>query len=370
MEFIDLKTQQERIRTNLEERLQKILDHGQYIFGPEVEELEAALSSYVGVKHCISCASGTDALLLTLLAEGIGSGDAVLVPSFTFVATAEVVALVGAVPIFVDIDRSNFNISPISVRQALDCLSSLQIKARALITVDLFGLPANYPELELIAKEHELVLIEDAAQSFGAHLKGKRCCGFGKYATTSFFPAKPLGCYGDGGAVFCIEDEAADILRSIRNHGQGATRYDHVRVGVNARMDTFQAAVLLEKLEIFDEELSMRQEVAARYQELSQCFRLQEIPDGFLSAYSQFALVSSNREKILAHLAEVNIPSAIYYPTPLHLQPAYKGSKSSIVDLSVSEELANEIFAIPMHPYLSSEQQIHVVSELVSVAYG
>ena len=365
MEFIDLKAQQRRIRDKIEERIKNVLDHGKYILGPEVKELEEKLSNYVGRKYAVGVGSGTDALLMGLMALDVKRGDYIITTPFTFIATAEVIALLGAKPIFVDIDENTFNISPQKVKEFLenpvDKVSGKPIELesiKGIIPVDIFGLPAEYDELLEIAKEYSLFVLEDAAQSFGGKYKGRKACSFGNLAATSFFPAKPLGCYGDGGMIFTDDEELYEKLVSIRVHGKGVNKYENVRVGVNGRLDTLQAAILLAKFEIFDDEISKRQEVAREYQELLKGkYQLQYIPEYSKSAWAQFVLLSENRDKIIKNLKENDIPTAIYYPKPLHLQKAfnYLGYKEG--DLPISEDVSKKIFALPMHPYLTNQKK-------------
>ena len=361
MDFIDLKSQQKRIRAGVDERFRTILDHGAYILGPEIKEMEQALANYVGVKHCISCASGTDALLMPLMALGIGRGDAVFVPAFTFVATAEVVSLLGATPIFVDVEPQYFNIDCKSLLSAIEEVgrSRPDLIPRAIIAVDLFGQCADYAELNEISASHGLILLQDAAQSFGATYTSMKACALAPIAATSFFPAKPLGCYGDGGAIFCNNDDLAACLLSIRVHGQGVDKYDNVRVGINGRMDTLQAAVILEKLTIFDDELKRRSEAAERYNELlSGHIELPSLAPERTSSWAQYTLRTPKREAVLQALREAGIPTAIYYPKPLHHQQAFGlAVGETAVPLPVSEDLAGKVFSIPMHPYLLASDQ-------------
>ncbi|MCG6534957.1 MAG: DegT/DnrJ/EryC1/StrS family aminotransferase, partial [Syntrophales bacterium LBB04] len=337
MQFIDLAAQQERIRPLIEERIKKVLAQGQYIMGPEVQELEKALAAYVGAKHALACASGTDALLLALLVEGIGPGDVVFTTPFTFIATAEVVSLLGATSIFVDIDPVTFNLDPVQLEQAVQALSgknehlyplpkgakAASVRARAVIPVDLFGLPADYDALEPVARKFGLRIIEDAAQSLGGESGGKKACAFGDIACTSFFPAKPLGCYGDGGMCFTDSDQAVEIMRSLRVHGQGSNKYDNVRIGINGRLDTLQAAILIAKLSIFEEEIELRQQVAARYTSalLESRVTPPRIPERYKSAWAQYSVLArdeSHRSELQTKLKDVGIPTAIYYPKSLH----------------------------------------------------
>jgi UDP-2-acetamido-2-deoxy-ribo-hexuluronate aminotransferase len=382
--FIDLKTQQERIRPQIEARIKKVLDHGQYIMGPEIQELEERLAEFTGARYAITCSSGTDALLMVLLAWGVGQGDAVFTTPFTFIATAEVISLLGATPVFVDIDPRTFNIDPAKLELAIQAIrkndqsiypipnitsSALHhsLKPKVIIPVDLFGLPADYDSILKIAKDYNLRILSDAAQSFGGKYKGRRVGTLGHATATSFFPAKPLGCYGDGGAVFTDDDELTEILISIRMHGKGTDKYDNVRIGLNARMDTLQAAILLPKLEIFPEELEAREKVAQSYSKLFTAhqapFIVPYIPEGYKSAWAQFSVLSEERKGVQKRLNDAAIPSMIYYPKPLHLQNAfnYLGYKSG--EFPVTESTADKIFSLPMHPYLSGSQ----IAEIIQV---
>jgi len=368
--FIDLKAQQRVIYPRLMERLQRVLDHGQYILGPEVAELEEKLARYVGVKHAVSCASGTDALLMALMAYGVGPGHAVFCPAFTFIATAEVVQLVGATPVFVDIDPVTYNMDPRGLEDNILALkenkSGSKLTPRGVIPVDLFGQPADYDPICALARKHGLFVLEDAAQSFGAIYRGRRAGSLGDAGATSFFPAKPLGGYGDGGAIFTDNDELADVLRSIRVHGQGSHRYDHVRLGINGRLDTLQAAVLLTKLEIFDDEVAARQAAADRYIEaLRAHVEVPRLAPDCTSVWAQFSVQSEVRPQLLKKLQEAGIPTAIYYPKPLHLQEAYRGLGYRVGDLPVSERIADRIFSLPMHPYLSAADQEMIAAAII-----
>ena len=381
MNFIDLAAQQRRISKELNANIARVLAHGQYINGPEVRELESALAAYVGTKHAVGCASGTDALLMALMALDIGPGDAVLTSPFTFFATAEVISLIGATPVFVDIDPATFNIDPAKLDQAVRAVekgdSSLHplpvtaggtLRARAVIPVDLFGLPADYDAIEAIAARHRFPVIEDAAQSFGSECNGRKCCSFGRIACTSFFPAKPLGCYGDGGMCFTEDDRVAERLRSIRVHGQGSDKYENIRIGINGRLDTLQAAILLAKFAIFPEELELRQEVARRYNELlADRVKTPEVPNGYRSAWAQYSILVRDgalRTSRIAKLKEAGIPTAIYYPKPLHLQTAFAGLGYQEGDFPVSEDCARRIFSLPMHPYLAAGEQRRITALL------
>ena len=369
MQFIDLLSQKERIRTALLQRIEGILDSGQFIMGPEVTELESHLASYVGSRHCVSCSSGTDALLMPLLAKGIGPGDAVITTPFTFVATAEVISLTGATPVFVDVCPDTFNIDPELVGNAVDDAVQRGLKPKALIPVDLFGLPADYERLSAVADDYRLWILEDAAQSFGSSFRGHKAGSFGLVGATSFFPAKPLGCYGDGGAIFTDDDELDSLLRSIRVHGSGVDKYSNVRIGINGRLDSIQAAVLLEKLTIFDDELDARQRIADSYNNLLQeKFVVPRIPKNYRSAWAQYSLLAdstSEREKLIQALQQAGIPSMIYYKIPLHLQKAYSFLGYNVGDFPVSEDLSSRIFSLPMHPYLKNEEIEQICSVLL-----
>lgn len=360
--FIDLAAQQERIRPLIDAAIAQVLAHGRYILGPEVGELEEALAEFCGAKHCITTSSGTDALLMPLMAWGIGQGDAVFVPTFTFVATAEVVALTGATPVLVDVDEDSFNMDPASLEAAIETTSSSGLVPRAVIPVDLFGQPADYESIAAVAQAQNLRLLADSAQSFGATSRGRSAGSIGDAAATSFFPAKPLGCYGDGGAVFTNDDELADILRSLRGHGGGRDKYDNIRVGINGRLDTIQAAILLEKLKIFPDELERRQFVADRYASgLDGAVITPSIQDDFQSAWAQYTVRVGDRDTLAATCKSANIPTAIYYPTPLHKQTAYAQFPTAPDGAPVSETLAREVLSLPMHPYLEPAVQDRII---------
>jgi dTDP-4-amino-4,6-dideoxygalactose transaminase len=362
MQFIDLITQKNRIRQSLLKRIEAIVDHGHYIMGPEVLELEKQLAAWVGTKHCVSCSSGTDALLMPLLAKGIGPGDAVLTTPFTFVATAEVISLAGATPVFVDVLPGTFNIDPDLVGPAVESAKRKGLNPKAIIPVDLFGLPADYDRLEKVAADHGLWLLEDAAQGFGGTLHGRRAGSFGLVGATSFFPAKPLGGYGDGGAIFTNDDDLDKVLRSVRVHGQGDgdDKYQNVRIGINGRLDSIQAAVLLEKLAIFDDELVERQRVADAYSSrLKGRVRIPEVQEGYTSCWAQYSVLAAStaeREKLMGALQQAGIPSMIYYRIPLHLQKAYAGLSYAKGEFPVSEDFSERILSLPMHPYLKDEE--------------
>ncbi len=370
MQFIDLLTQKERIRATLLQRIEGILDSGHFIMGPEVTELESKLAVYVGSRHCISCSSGTDALLMPLMAKGIGAGDAVFTTPFTFVATAEVISLVGATPFFVDVCPDTFNINPELLGHAVDEAVQRGLKPKALIPVDLFGLPADYDSLDTLATAYKLWILEDAAQSFGGSFGGRRAGSFGLAGATSFFPAKPLGCYGDGGAIFTDDDELDSLLRSIRVHGSGVDKYSNDRIGINGRIDSLQAAVLLEKLTIFDEELEARQRIADSYSKrLEGRLVVPRIPAGYRSAWAQYSVLASSmeeRDQLMQALQKAAIPSMIYYKIPLHLQKAYNNLGYKAGDFPVSEDLSGRIFALPMHPYLKEEEIQQICSVLLA----
>ena len=354
MQFIDLKSQYKKNKKNIDNRIKGVLEHGKYIYGPEVFELEEKLSEYVGVKHTITCANGTDALTLSLMALGIKEGDAIFCPTFTFFATAEVISLIGATPIFVDCNKDTFNMCPTDLEEKISItLKKGKSRPKAIMTVDLFGLSSNYPMIQDIASKFNLKVIEDSAQGFGGEINGKKNCSFGDIATTSFFPAKPLGCYGDGGAIFTDSDELSEIIRSLAVHGKGKDKYDNVRIGLNSRLDTIQAAILLEKLAIFPSELIARNEVAQKYKKIYDgIFATPNVPDGYLSSWAQYTVISEDRDSAMKSLNSNGIPTMIYYPKPLHLQTAFKYLDHKVGDFPVSEYLSGHVFSLPMHPYL------------------
>lgn len=363
--LIDLSAQQSRIRERIDAALARVLDHGKYILGPEVAELEAQLAAFCGAEHVVTCANGTDALALVMMAEGVGKGDAVFAPSFTFVATAEVVPGTGATPVFVDVDPETFTIDPASLEAGIVKARSLGLSPRAVVAVDLFGLPADYDAVRAIAEREGMFTIADAAQSFGASAGGKRTGTLADYTTTSFFPAKPLGCYGDGGAIMTDCGEKADLLRSLRFHGKGDDKYDNVRIGLNSRLDTVQAAILIEKLAIFSEEIEARNRIAARYRDLlPSSVRLQKVPEGSQSVWAQFTLVVEDRKSVEAACREAGIATAVYYPLPMHQQTGYKSFPVSGNGLPVSESLSKHVISIPMHPYLTDGQIDRIVATI------
>ncbi|GAA0247492.1 DegT/DnrJ/EryC1/StrS family aminotransferase [Marinomonas primoryensis] len=354
MQFIDLAAQYKHLKAKIDKRIQDVLDHGHYIMGSEVQELEGKLADYVGVKHVITCANGTDALTLAMMVLDIKEGDAVFCPTFTFFATAEVIAYENATPVFVDSDEVTFNICPIDLERRIQAtIAEGKLTPKAIIAVDLFGLPANYPEIQKIADKYNLKLVEDAAQGFGGEINGKRACGFGDIATTSFFPAKPLGCYGDGGAIFTNNDEYADLLRSYRVHGKGADKYDNIRIGMNSRLDTIQAAVLLEKLLEFPIELINRNKAAKKYTvELSSQYKTPTIPNGYTSSWAQYTLVSNDRNSVMQAYKNKGIPTVVYYSTCMHEQTVFEYLGYRKGDFPVAEKLSKEVFSLPMHGYL------------------
>jgi UDP-2-acetamido-2-deoxy-ribo-hexuluronate aminotransferase len=372
MDFIDLKTQQKAILPVITERIQRVLAHGQYILGPEVRELEERLATYVGVKHVVACSSGTDALLMPLMAYGVGPGDAIFTTPFTFIATAEVIQLLGATPVFVDIDPKTFNIDPVALQKAISGMKqnpkTASLQPKGIIPVDLFGQPADYDAVNAIAHQNKLFVLEDAAQSFGATYKGKKACSLAEVAATSFFPAKPLGGYGDGGAIFTNDDGLAEVLSSIRVHGQGRDRYDNIRIGLNGRLDTLQAAILLVKMDIFDQEVESRQTVAERYSKgLQGVVEVPFVTSHCTSVWAQYSVLSDQRQDLQGRLKAAGIPTAIYYPLPLHLQKAFAHLDYQPGDFPISEKAAKQIFSLPMHPYLQVEQQDLIIQSLRSV---
>ena len=357
IEFIDLKTQQARIKSNIDRAIAKVLEHGQYILGPEVSELETKLAKFVGAKFCITCANGTDALQIVQMAMNIGPGDEVITPGFTYIATAETVALLGAKPVYVDIDPRTYNLDPGKLEAAITP------KTKAIIPVSLYGQCADFDAINEIAQRHGIPVIEDAAQSFGATYKGRRSCNLSSVACTSFFPSKPLGCYGDGGAIFTNDIELARVMRQIARHGQDR-RYHHVRVGVNSRLDTLQAAILLEKFSIFEEEILLRTAVAENYGRLLKAVGIEGVPfiaEGNTSVYAQYTLCVEDRDKLQSSLKDKGIPTVVHYPIPLNQQPAVA---DVTVDLPVGDRVAKRVVSLPMHPYLTQEQQLSVVSAL------
>lgn len=364
MKFIDLEAQQRRLGGRLTHAIQKVLDHGKYIMGPEVQELEERLAGLCGARHAIACASGTDALLLALMAYGVGPGDAIFVPSFSFVAAAEATALLGATPVFVDVTTDDFLLDLESLKEALSEAAKQGLKPRGVIPVDLFGQPADYDKINPFAEEHELFVVADAAQSFGAELNGAKVGALADVTATSFFPAKPLGCYGDGGALFTDDDDLAGKLRSLRLHGKSAAKYDNVNVGINSRLDTLQAAILLEKLTIFPDEIRRRNQVAEQYATLlKDLVNIPKAREGCVSVWAQYAVKVNNRDGVAEALKREGVPTAVHYPKPLHLQVAYSTGPVA-VDLTLSEQLSSVVLSLPMHPYLKRETQAQVSAAL------
>ncbi|HQS83288.1 MAG: aminotransferase DegT [Alphaproteobacteria bacterium 16-39-46] len=368
--FIDLKSQQAQIRPQINEAFQGILDHGAYIMGPQIFDLEKKLSEFCGAKHTITCANGTDALALILMAKNVKPGDAVFVPSFTFAATAEVVAWMGATPVFIDVLKDTFNMDPLSLKQGIKHAKELGLNPTAIIPVDLFGAPADYDALETIAAENHLWVLADSAQSFGATYKNRSVGTFGLATSTSFFPAKPLGCYGDGGAIFTDNDDLAEILISLRVHGQGKDKYDNIHIGMNGRLDTLQAAVLLEKLKIFPNELIARQHAADFYtRALSSVATPPLLLPNTTSSWAQYTLrlnPETSREKLIQDLQALGIPTAIYYVKPLHQQKAYQHYPTALGHhLPNSEALAHEVLSLPMHGYLTEDVLQYITESLV-----
>jgi UDP-2-acetamido-2-deoxy-ribo-hexuluronate aminotransferase len=358
MEFIDLKTQQLRIKKQLDGAIQRVLDHGQYILGPEVGLLEDRLAAYTGAKYCITVANGTDALQIAQMALGVGPGDEVITPAFNYIATAEATTLLGAKPIFVDVDPRTYNLDSFKLEAAITA------RTKAIVPVGMFGQCADMDAINSIASNYGIPVIEDAAQSFGASYKTKNSCNLSTIACASFFPSKPLGCYGDGGAVFTSDDELARAIRQIARHGQ-ERRYQHVRVGVNSRLDTLQAAVLLTKMDILDDEMALRQSVANRYSQLFMSAGFSEVPfieADSLSSWAQYTIRVPKREALLQYMTQHGIPTAVHYPIPLHRQPALAAYDG---DFPASEAAANSVMSLPMSAYLNEEDQTRVVSTLL-----
>tara|TARA_B000000532_G_C18864505_1_gene405627 strand:+ start:665 stop:1813 length:1149 start_codon:yes stop_codon:yes gene_type:complete len=363
--FIDLKEQQALIKNDLDRAIQKVLDHGQYIMGPEVKVFEKMLEDFVSSRYAISCANGTDALSVVLMAWNVGQGDAVFVPSFTYVASAEAPAQLGATPFFVDVDENSFNIDPISFKKAIVESKKIGLKPKVVIAVDLFGRPSDIEAIIEIAHSEKIKVLTDAAQSFGSKFKDYFIGSLGDATTTSFFPAKPLGCYGDGGAIFTNSDEDHEIINSIKLHGKGSQKYDNIRVGLNSRLDTIQAAILIEKLKIFPNELRLRQKIATKYNTaLSDFVITPSIPDYVKSAWAQYTIIVKKRDKLKAYLHEQGIPSIIYYPIPLSKQIGYSHFPCVSSGLPISENLSKKVLSLPMSPYMSDET-IYKISDAV-----
>jgi dTDP-4-amino-4,6-dideoxygalactose transaminase len=363
--FIDIAAQRRRLGPAVEQAVARVLAHCQFVNGPEVAALEAALSAYSGAKHVVTCASGTDALLMVLMGKGVGRGDAVLCPSFTFCATGEAVALTGATPVFVDVDETTFNIDAASLKRGIATAKRLGLKPRGVIPVDLFGQSADYDAVVAVADAEGIFVLDDAAQGFGASYKGRRLGGMGLITATSFFPAKPLGCYGDGGAIFTDDAALAETLRSIRVHGQGSDKYDNVRLGLTGRLDTIQAAVLIEKLKIFDDEIAARNKVAERYaQGLGNVVSVPRLAKGHTSVWAQYTIrlpAGTDRDAFAAALKAQGVPTAIYYPKSMHQQTAYKEYPVADGGLVVCERLSADVISLPMHAYLDEVSQDRVI---------
>lgn len=375
MKFVDLDAQFNLVEAEIREAIERVLAHKQFILGPEVDALEQELKAYCGAKHVISAASGTDALLMALMAYGVAPGDGIIAPSFTFVATAEVIQLLGATTVFVDVDEATLNIDPVRLEEAIQKVKGeRKLNLKGIIPVDLFGLPADHDTIRAIADQHRLFVVSDAAQSFGAEYKNKKVGVFGDISTTSFFPAKPLGCYGDGGAVFTDNPELAEIVESIRFHGKGHgkkdAQYENIRIGITGRLDTLQAAILSCKLKIFDQELDNRQVIAQRYShELNNIVTTPTTPPDYKRAWSVYTIRCANRDKVRQHLNQNGIPSAVYYPLPLHRQPAFKNALGGGQILPVTDRLADEVISLPIHPYLKPDQQTKII-ETIKTAVG
>lgn len=367
--FIDLGAQQARLRPALDRAIADVLDEGQYIMGPQVRLLEEKLAAFCGARHALGCANGTDALQLALMALGVGRGDAVFVPSFTFAATAEVAPLVEATPVFVDVLPDTFNIDPESLKRAIVAAKSAGLRPACVIPVDLFGLPADYDVLIAIARENGMSVIGDTAQGFGASYHGRVTGSLCDISTTSFFPAKPLGCYGDGGAIFTDNDELAALIDSLRIHGKGSHKYLNERIGLNSRLDTLQAAILLEKLAIYPEEIESRQAVAQRYTNaLSNRFATPYVPEGLVSVWAQYTIKTESeaeRDALQKRAAAAGVPTVVYYPIPLHRQRAYEQFPSDPAGLSVSDDLAKRVVSLPMHAYLDAATQDRIVEAVI-----
>lgn len=365
--FIDLQAQRSRISHLVDEGIARVLDHGAFVMGPEVLELEAVLADRAQASHCLGCSSGTDALLMALMAEDIGPGDAVFVPSFTFTSSAEVPALLGAHPVFVDVDPTTFNMDADSLVLAIAAAKASGLTPKVIMTVDLFGQPADYDRIQGISEDHGLWILDDAAQSFGASYKGKPIGCLGRITTTSFYPSKPLSCYGDGGAVFTDDDELAHRMKQVRVHGNGGGTGDISRLGLTARLDSIQAAVLLAKLTIFDKECDQRNQVAQHYSaSLNGCVRTPAVADDSTSVWAQYTIVSPHRDAIVESLAAEGIPTALFYPNPIHTHAPYTKYLLNNGGLPVTEDLARQVVSLPMHPYLDRESQDRVIASVKS----
>ncbi|MCS5711352.1 aminotransferase class I/II-fold pyridoxal phosphate-dependent enzyme [Candidatus Berkiella aquae] len=362
IEFIDLHAQRRALKHAIPGVLERVLEHGAFILGPEVQQLEQQLTEYTGAQETITCSDGTDALRLLLMAKNVGPGDAVFVPSFTFASSAEVIAQANATPVFIDVCPTTFNIDPQSLVQAIETLDK-KLTPKGIIAVDLFGLPANYPVLHEIAQKHDLWVIADSAQSFGGAYQDKKVGNLAVMTSTSFFPSKPLACYGDGGAIFTNDKEVANTLRSLRNHGCGKHRYDHIHIGMNSRLDSMQAAILLEKLAIFPQERMRREAIACLYsQVLPSDVKTPSVSPDYTHAWGLYSVLceAQTRDGLMQHLQECGVPSNIYYRKPLHLQPAYAHYPRASEKLAVTERISEQVLSLPMHPYLTDEQVAYV----------
>ncbi len=370
--FIDLQAQRKRLGPQLMQAVEKAVEGGQWVMGPQVRELEAKLAEFAGVKHVLACANGTDALMIVLRAWNVGPGDAVFVPAFTFAASAEVVALVGAEPVFVDVLADTYNMDPKSLEAAIAMVKrDGKLRPRVVMPVDLFGQPADYTALEPVIKREKLLMLCDTAQGFGAPWRSKRTGSLGDASATSFFPAKPLGCYGDGGATFTNDDGLIELLRSIHIHGQGADKYENVRIGVNSRLDTIQAAILLEKMKVFPEEIEMRDAIAQRYSKAlgqSNSIRVPRVIDGAGSTWAQYTIQVPDRDKLAADLKAKGIPTAIYYPIPMTAQKGY--AHFPAVPVPVSTEIGKHVISLPMHPYLDEKTQALIIEAVLESVGG
>ncbi len=375
MNFRDLKKQYEALKPEIDAAINEAVTSARFISGPQVRELEQRLAGYVGVKHCVTCANGTDAITLALTAWGIGRGDAVFVPDFTFFSSGECPAAVGATPVFVDVDKRTFNLDAEKLEQSIKTvLDEGEYTPKAVVAVDLFGLPADYQKIRAVCEKYDLLLLEDGAQGFGGSINGKKACSFGDIATTSFFPAKPLGCYGDGGAVFTDNDEWASLLRSLTVHGKsGNDKYNNIRIGMNSRLDTLQAAILIPKLDAFERyELDKVNEAAALYSQklAGSGLVLPLIPEGFVSSWAQYTIQlpeNCDRQKLISALKEKGIPSMVYYAKPMHLQGAFENTRSAVADCAVTERLCKTVLSLPMHPYLEESDISFVCNSILEI---
>lgn len=372
MEFRDLKQQYQLHKEEIDNAIQNVLFKANFIQGEQIPKLEEALAGYVGVKSCITCANGTDALQLALMTWSIGNGDAVFVPDFTFFSSGEVVTQVGATPVFVDVEEDTYNISPVSLERSIEyVLQNTELRPKVIIAVDLFGQPADFARIREVAEKYHLLILEDAAQGFGGKGDGKRCCSFGDISTTSFFPAKPLGCYGDGGALFTDNGEWAEVLRSYCVHGKGKDKYDNIRIGMNSRLDTLQAAILLEKLKFFDDEIEKCNQIALEYiRQLNNIVKVPIVKETMTSSWAQYTIRCKNneeRELVFKGLRENNIPTAVYYRKPMHKQRAFREIGFKKLDCSVTEKVCDCCLSLPMHPYLNIEDVRNVADKIIQI---